>query len=504
VQYPGGLYKTNKDIVLTELSIEFFLVAVKLFGNGNYVEAESLLKKSIAHNPELFAAQYLLGMTYGCQNDFALAVGCLCEAVHLNPISAPAHLLLGKAFNKQGLHQDAVFHLRKALELDPESTDTICTLANALARVGHHSEGVGLLESFAGIGGKEPLWHFTMATFNQVSDPQTALFHYNEALRLNPDYHEAGLNYAILLLSFGMYEIGWEAYEHRIPWLGLNVELDQIPRWHGEPLTGKVILVVTEQGFGDSIQFIRYAGLLKSRGATVHVLCTNNIPVRRLMDWAAGVDGTVVATEPTPHFDCYVPVMSLPWIFGTTLATVPSESGYIVPDADVVEVWRGRLEKYQGLRVGLVWSGNRALNANSSRSISFDEFSSLLKVEGVTFFTLQIGADALSSKDVTTYKGTLIDLTSFIQDFGDTAAFMANLDLVISVDTATAHLAGALGTPVWTLLYYPAEWRWMREAESTPWYPSMRLFRQDATMTWEPVLARVNSELEKMKQLLDG
>ncbi len=490
-----GRFQVQWTTTRTELALEFSIAATNLFNNGDYRGAASLLEKAVFHDPDLFETRHLLGVTYGCLNDFDLAAIQLREAVRISPSSASAHLLLGKACNRLGVHQEAISHLRKALELDPGSISTVCTLASTLAPAGYAAESINLLKRFAALGATDPLWHFTMAAFSQSESPQTALLHYREALRLKPEYHEAGLNYAILLLSLGMFEMGWREYEHRIPRLNLNPELNLIPRWHGEPLMGKTILVVTEQGFGDNIQFIRYAGLLKEQEATVYVLCPNNLQIRPLMDRAAGVDGTIIPHEPIPHLDWYVPLLSLPWIFGTTLENIPVAPVYIMPDADEIARWRERVGPYKGLKVGIVWAGNRALDADKNRSIPFQEFSALLKVTGITFFTLQIGPDALAPEDARASVAPIIDLTSHIHDFGDTAAFIANLDLVVSVDTATAHLAGALGKSVWTLLYHPPEWRWMRDREDSPWYPSMRLFRQDDRREWWPVIERVQREL---------
>ncbi len=480
-----------------ELALELSIAATQLFRNGDYRGAAALLKKAVTHKPDLFEAHHLLGMTYGCLDEFDHAIAHLHEAVRLSPSSASAHLLLGKAYDRLKLHQDAIPSLRTALELEPDSLSSGCALANALVSAGHAAEGMSILNHFAERSAADPLWHFTMGTLCQVESPHAALQHYREALRLKPDYHEVGFNYAILLLSLGMFEAGWREYEHRIPRLNLNPELALIPRWHGEPLTGKTILVVTEQGFGDTIQFIRYAGLLKAQGAMVYVLCPNNLPVRPLMGWAAGVDGTIASHEPVPYLDWYVPLMSLPGLFGTTLESIPSPPGYITPNADEVIRWRKRLDPYKGFKVGLVWAGNRTPGAIENRSVSFQEFSAVLDIEGITFFSLQIGPDALAGNEAGVNGTSLIDLTAHIHDFGDTAALIANLDLVVSVDTATAHLAGALGKPVWILIGHPPDWRWMRDRPDSPWYPSVRLFRQHQPGEWGPPIAELAEALRR-------
>jgi tetratricopeptide (TPR) repeat protein len=480
------------------VAIEYYLAAVAAFQSGEQLSALSLLTKATTSNPMFYEAHYFLGMIHGCRESFAQAIHHLHAALTCTPHSSAAHLLLGKAYCHLNRHPEGIACLQRAVALSPDSTETACALALAYSSANETEQAIRLLESYCHQGDNIPLGHFTLALLFTQTAPDLALRHYRQALDLKPDYHEAGLNYAVLLLSLGNFELGWQAYEHRIPWLGLNCELTGLPRWHGEALAGRTILVVTEQGFGDSIQFIRYARLLKQEGATVYLLCTNNLPLRSLLATAPGVDGTIGPDEPVPHLDCYIPLMSLPLRFGTRLESIPADTGYVTADPDAVSCWHERLKEYKELKVGVVWAGGRALKSNANRSISLPEFSSLFDCEGVTFFSLQVGSDALTSDDAARYGANLVDLTGHLHNFGDTAALIANLDLVISVDTAVAHLAGAMGVPVWLLLYYPAEWRWLRDWEGSPWYPTMKIFRQHVMMHWAQPLAEVRHRLTNL------
>lgn len=472
-----------------ELAIEYYLAAVTAFNSGDQPSALSLLTKAIANAPHFYEAHYFLGMIHGCRDSFEQAIRQLLTAIECKPDSAAAHLLLGKAYCHLNQHSAGVPVLHTALALSPNSTEAACTLALACSALGKSEQALRILESDLRHGDNIPLCHFTLALLLTQTAPEQAQNHYQKALELKPDYHEAGVNYAALLLSQGDFERGWQAYEHRIPWLGLNCELTEFARWSGETLTDKTILVVTEQGFGDNIQFIRYARLLKQCGATVYLLCTNNQPLRSLLATAPSVDGTIGPDEPVPHLDYYIPLMSLPLRFGTRLESIPADTGYLSPEQHAAFQWRSKLSEFAGLKVGVVWAGGRGLKSNASRSIPLTEFSALFDIAGVTFFSLQVGTDALTTDDEALYGAKLVDLTGHLRNFGDTAAFIANLDLVISVDTAVAHLAGALGVPVWTLLYHPAEWRWLQNRDDSPWYPSMRLFRQQAHSSWQPVIS---------------
>jgi hypothetical protein len=268
------------------------------------------------------------------------------------------------------------------------------------------------------------------------------------------------------------------------------------PQWDGSPLEGRTILIHAEQGLGDTIQFIRYAPLVKRRGGTVIVECQ---PVlSQLLAGCPGIDRLIAQGSPLPAFDVHVPLLSLPRIFGTTLADVPAEVPYLFADAALIERWRDELAGVPGVKIGIAWQGNTRFPADCMRSIPLTHFAPLAQVDGVRLFSLQKGPGREQLAATAAYL-PVIDLADRLDEkaggFMDTAAVVKNLDLIITSDTAIAHLAGALGVPVWVGLALGADWRYLLGREDSPWYPTMRLFRQTRLGDWDGVFERIASEL---------
>ena len=269
-------------------------------------------------------------------------------------------------------------------------------------------------------------------------------------------------------------------------------------RWDGSPLAGRTILLHAEGGWGDGMMFIRYAPLVKRCGGRVIVQCGK--PLFQLLSTCAGIDEMVMEGNSLPHYDFQVALASLPSIFRTTLETVPADVPYLHPDKEMTRWWGGELRKAcqhepRELKIGIAWQGNPRHEKDFQRSISLQSFAPLARVTGVRLFSLQKGPGAAQLADVS---WPLIDLGSRFETWMDTAAAMANLDLVIAVDTAPAHCAGALGLPVWMLLAPVPEWRWLLEREDSPWYPTMRLFRQKRLGDWTEVFERATEEVRKL------
>jgi hypothetical protein len=367
---------------------------------------------------------------------------------------------LGIALAEKGQFEAAVTAHQRAIECKPE-------LVNA-----HNNLGTALIE---------------------VGRVDGAAMAFRRALELKPDYADAKFNYSLVLLLQGEYLRAWPWYETRADdpsWPKRNFS---VPMWDGGPVEGRRILVHAEQGFGDSIQFIRYVRLLAARGTHVVLECPSILA--RLFGEAPGVAEVVVAGEVLPMFHWHVPLPNLPKLFQTTLETIPGETPYLFPNKELTETWAGRLGERPGrLKVGLAWAGRPENVRLRKRHIDFEMLRPLLEVNGIDFFNLQIDPGAGVGQQLPP-SAQLIDFTAQVHDFADTAALMSQLDLVISVDTAVAHLAGALGRPVWTLLPFVPDWRWGLKSAESAWYPTMRLFRQPSLGDWNTVIGRLAGEL---------
>jgi hypothetical protein len=315
------------------------------------------------------------------------------------------------------------------------------------------------------------------------------------AIQLRPDHAGAHWNKSLVLLLKGDFAQGWAEYEWR--WQSKDFRSPRRdfpqPQWRGEDPSGRTILLHAEQGFGDTIQFIRYAPLLAGRGARVIVECQPEL--QRLLGGVEGIQHLTARGEPLPPFDLHTPLLSLPLAWGTRVKTIPGNVPYIKPDPALVGAWRGRLAGDSALKVGLVWAGSPIRKDDRYRSLPLSSLAPLAGVKGVSFYSLQKGKATEQAQNPPPGMN-LIDMTEEIKDFADTAALISHLDLVITVDTAVAHLAGAMAKRVWTMLEFVPAWRWLLNREDSPWYPTMRLFRQPAIRDWATVIRRVAGELQ--------
>jgi hypothetical protein len=317
---------------------------------------------------------------------------------------------------------------------------------------------------------------------------------YRRALELKPNLVEAHANLGVTLLRLGHYKEGWSEYEHRLEYLSLSRRFSK-PRWNGERAEGRTILIHGEQGFGDALHLLRYALLVRRRSGAKRVLLEARAPLARLFAAHSGSDLEIVsggssAGSTMPPFDCHVPLMSLPLALGL-FEPLPMSHAYLTADADLRQSWRTTLGAPPTMRVGLAWAGNPEHRSDRRRSLSPETLAPLLECPGLQFYSLQIDRPSGGFSE----ESPLIDLTPHITDFADTAAFVAELDLVITVDTAVAHLAGALGKPVWMLNRFDSCWRWFLNRDDTPWYHSMRQFRQTSRGDWAGVIERVRDAL---------
>ena len=323
---------------------------------------------------------------------------------------------------------------------------------------------------------------------------------YEEALRLNPELPEAHFSRATYRLRQGDVERGFAEYEWRWRCKSYSTRQFVQPRWDGSPLDGRTILLHAEQGLGDTLQFVRYAGAVKQRGGHVIVECQS--PLTQILASCAGIDRLVVASAGAiaslPPFDVHCPLLSLPGVLNLTIDQLAVET-YLAADPRLVETWRARLADVSGLRLGIAWQGNRQHLFDAQRSFRLDHFAPAAQIEGVRLISLQKGPGAEQAADCgfeLRNLGPQLDETTGA--FMDTAAVMRNVDLVITSDTAVAHLAGALGVPVWVALSAHCDWRWFLGRDDSPWYPTMRLFRQRQLGDWDEVFERITTELRAL------
>jgi hypothetical protein len=317
-----------------------------------------------------------------------------------------------------------------------------------------------------------------------------------QALRHKPDAAEARFFRSTLLLSQGKLLEGWKDYEYRAQLPTVTPWPHSQPQWDGSPLEGKTLLVHADDGFGDAMHFVRYDAMLRQRARGGQVLLQVHPGLMRLLH-LAGFRNLLPQGQPLPPFDLHVPLLSLPGLFGTTLENIPCDVPYLFADSRQVALWRERLAEGSGFKVGIHWQGNPKFAADRHRSISLAAFAPLTRVPGVRLFSVQKTYGREQLADARARGMDVVDLADSLDDFVDTAAVIQNLDLLVTCDTAVGHLAGAMGAPVWVALSAAPEWRWLRDREDTPWYPTMRLFRQPTLGDWDSVFARIASELAK-------
>lgn len=470
---------------------------------GQYRKAVQCFMNAVELRPEYPEALNNLGNAYTSLGRPGHAIGAYLRALQARPDYVAAIANLGRVLRREGRLAEAVECFRRALELSPGNADTHHDLGLALKAQGDAS---GALASYQEALRLQPRSAVVLNSLGVLLAEQgrnnDALGCYEAALQEQPQLREAQWNQALARLLSGDLAGGWPGYEQRIHMQRCYPHLYRKPRWEGGELQGQRVLIHDEIGYGDVFQFVRYLPLVKARGAYVMFECKPGL--QRLLAGMEGVDCLRErSSQPVPEaeFDLYLPMESLPYVFGTTLTTVPATVPYVRPDPALVEQWRTRLERCpdngSGMRVGLVWSGNPDSEYDRQRSIPLDRLAPLANVGDVRFVSLQKGPAAEQLRQVP-FGVDVLALGDQLTDFADTAAVIANLDLVISVETAVPHLAGAIATPVWTLLPFVPAWRWLLGREDSPWYPSMRLFRQSRSGDWDSVIASAAQHLAQL------
>lgn len=474
---------------------------------GDIDQAKQLYARGIEGNPMNPDLYYNLAIINKQQNNLSEASGRFQQAIAVAPQHLNAHYNLANTLKELGDWEQALEHYNAALSLDSSHWPSLVNKGVVQQGLGLFEESLTTLQQAAGINAEDhQLQNNIGMTLHSLGRVDEALKHYEHALQIAPDNPETQWNKSLALLANGDYEEGWKLYERR--W-ELNEKLhNRKPafsqdQWDGSDLNGRNILVTAEQGYGDSIQFVRFASMLKSRGAgNVIVQCQSGLET--LFTTVKGIDEIITERQQPAEssFDIWCPMMSLPHFFHTTLDSIPNEVPYADADTALVEDWSDRLRIISGLKIGIVWAGNPRKNdiannlIDSRRSCKLADFKPLSNIDGIKLISLQKGEAAIQTI-IDNGGVSVIDHTHAINSFADTAALIENLDLVISVDTSVVHLAGAMNKPVWLLSRFDACWRWLREGEDSPWYPSMRVFRQSRPGDWGELMQRVAKALKE-------
>ena len=430
---------------------------------GHAADAENALLAAIRHKPNYAKAHCCLGDLLDTQGETAGAIDCFRMAIRINPgyVAAYHHLAHGLARNDR--LDEALGYLSEAARIDPARAETFCNLGSLLRQIRRFDE---------------------------------ALQMYQRAIALRPDFVEAHFNLSLVQLLLGDFENGWTEYEWRLRWFLPQSGYPRrhgLPLWQNQPLMGKTLLVYDEQGFGDALMFSRYLSQLKGLGARVVLEVRQPLyPLFQGLPFLTEVVPRYADRRPETRCDYCLPLCSLPGRLHTTAQTVPAPVPYLAADAPSTDVWLERLGHGAELKIGLVWSGS---DIDPARRCDPACFAPLLQLQGIAWYGLQREALPKGFKP-----DGVIDLGPDLHHFGDTAALIENLDLVISIDTATAHLAGAMGKPVWVLLPYVPDWRWFPDRPDSPWYPTMRLYRQPARGDWQAPIAQMLKDLDQWIQ----
>jgi Flp pilus assembly protein TadD len=432
------------------------LKAVLLMDKGELASAESMARRATELAPASASFINTVGVILKKQHRFDEAMQCFRRTAELDPNFIPVHTNIGLILQMNGDYAAAEAAHRRSVELDPTYVTALHNLANLLMDAGKLDE---------------------------------ALEVFRRAVTQRPGDAEIHTHRALCMLMAGQFDLGWDEYEWRMQMRSqLAKHSLKTALWDGRGYEGQTLLVYHEQGFGDVIQCARYLPQVKARGGTLVMACAP--PIGRLMEQVEGVDKVITSDAEIPRHDFKCPVMALPRLFNARIGNIPAATPYVKGAPGLV------LPGGEGTkRVGIAWAGSATHDNDHRRSMPAAELAPLLAVPGVTFYSLQFGNRAVELEEAG-LKGKMIELgDETLGDFFQTAGFIEQLDLVITIDTVTAHLAGALNKPTWLLLAFSSDFRWLRGPSDTPWYPSMKLYRQKQPMRWREPIAQVAADL---------
>ena len=510
-----GLKRPELAVVCHDMAIRLKPAYVQAFYNrGNaqlelkqYENAIASYDKVINLDPDFADAYYNRGNAQWALQQWAPAVASYDRAIHLRPEFSDAYCNRGLALKAAQQLDDALASYDKAISIQPDCAAAYTNRGLIFQERKQLDAAIESYEKAIDINPEASDAYFNRGNaLQELHRLEEAVASYDAVIRLSPNYAEAYWNKSHALLCGGHYANGWELFEWRwnvAPLVHIKRSFTR-PLWLGaESLQDKTILLHAEQGLGDTLQFCRYAPLVAALGA--RVILEVDAPLMKLLQCLPGDIALVPRGSAGLEYDFHCPIMSLPWAFKTTLTTIPSSACYLRADPAMADVWRQRLAPYRHRkRVGLVWSGGFRANQpevwslNARRNVTLDQIAAL-HCPDLLFVSLQKGnpaeAELLERKQVVWPDNNLLNFSAALGDFADTAALIENLDLVISVDTSTAHLAAAMGKPVWLLNRFDTCWRWLLEADHSPWYESVKIYRQPQFGDWDAVIQQVRQDL---------
>jgi tetratricopeptide (TPR) repeat protein len=487
--HDGAADASRKAIAIDPLSGEpYFTLGNALLALGQIDAAAQALHMATAQLPERADVLNSLGVALLESGQLEAAETALRRALDISPALVEGHSNLGHLLNLDNQPEEAAVHAWRALELDEGFVSAWINLAAALLTLDQPAEALTAAErALALTPDSAETLNCLGSALDALGRDAEARAAYERAIQLEPDLAEAHFNRALNLLMAGDYRAGFDEYEWRLKLAGGAVSRATTAMWDGAPLNGATVLLHAEQGFGDSLQFIRFAPLVAERGGRVILACQE--PLLSLLSAVEGIDETVALDGAVPEFDSHAALASLPHILDVAPDSLAPAAAYIPPSETP---WQLDAPAAARLKVGFAWSGSPANKINRRRSCPVEFLQPLLGRSDIACYGLQVGP---SAEDIAA-NGAIEDLSPRLADFADTAAAIGGLDLVISIDSAVAHLAGGLGHPVWAMLSHGGDWRYLRGGDDNPWYPTMRHFRQPAPGDWAAVIAAIGDALD--------
>ena len=457
------------------------------------------VSKKIPESPDI---NFYLGLINTALKKIPDAISCYKKTVILDPNYVTAWYNLGELMFNQKRYDNAIQFFQKTISIDKNFKDAHLNLGESYSRIGRFKKAIQCFEQVISIQRDHVAAHYNMGVaYNKLRNYKKAIESYNNALAIDSNHVKSHYNKSFILLLLGDFVNGFIEYEWRLQKQETYKSSSKKPFWHGDEEPDKSLLVYAEQGFGDCIQFIRFLPIIQKRVKKIIFECQPEL--FRLFKGLTGIDVITKRGQPLPPHDLQVSLLSLGYILSLNLEDLPGQFPYLNPTIPLRSKLNNSIEKNkQLLNVGIVWggTGNTALKADLGRSLFLKEFESLFDIEDIQFFSFQKGPRIHELKEKAGEK--LVDLGQYCSDFADTAIAASKMDLIMTVDTAMAHLVGALGLNVWTLLGFDADWRWLQKTDKSPWYPCMKLFRQNEPGNWKKVIEIIKIKLiENLKKI---